>query len=556
MARETRRLAYDLRPAATTVQHQGFVGYDRMNQAQSHEELNHNDDAPDTHCSITLNPPAAQWPDLIHAFGTPLRTRALAAQVQLTRQSLGLPVDRPVVMAGHQPGFWHVGILAKWLSTLLVAARTGAHPAWVVVDQSPGAGSRMAYPTKEREHLARHEIALGDVMLAPAAAPAIDPAAIPIPHDTASPAIAHSLGAIFDTLAAHTNAPNLAIQLTRAAADLFAHAPWLESCRRSMHLVYASELHTTPAFAMLLDAMRAEPHRCAALYNEAVEMHANAGVRPLTIAGDTAPVELPLWERTDPPSAPNTPPTPWRRMTSDRLADVPNDRLVLRGLPMTGLLRTFACDLFIHGTGGGSSHSSQGYDRITETWFANWLGEGFNSKNTYADNAVSDTTSSNTPPTSSSLLAPAVVATATLHLTPRQLGFPADQHIPTPEQIARAWETYHRACHTPRLLGDEQAQQAKNAILEQIQSLPRKSSERLTLYKQMHALLGKARAEHATALTSYAAHAEMLQAQHRAAAVMTDRTWPWPMHEASNLETLLCCLASRHDVPSSCCAQR
>ncbi len=518
-----------------------------MNQVPSQEQ-HRGDDSSEVHCRIELNPPAAQWPDLRNAMDVPNRQPALTELSKATRRSLGLPLDRPIIMAGHQPGFWHAGILTKWLAVLLVADRTGACPAWIVVDQSPGAGSRLAYPAKEGTHLARHEIALGDAQLAPASAPAIDPAAISIPHDAASPAIAQSLGTIFEALAAHTDAPTLAVQLTRAAADLFAHAPWLGSCQHAMHVMYASDLHTTPAFAMLLDAMRAEPHRCAALYNEAIHKHTSAGVRPLAITGNASPVELPLWERTDPPH------TPWRRVTSDRLAELPNDRLVLRGLPMTGLLRTFACDLFIHGTGGGSSLTSQGYDRITETWFASWLGDRFSSIDKRSDNAVSEKTSANTP--SSALLAPAVVATATLHLNPAQLGFPAHQHIPTPAQIARAWETYHRACHTPRLLGDEKAQQAKDAILKQIQALPRKSATRLALYKQMHKLLSQARADHATTLASFAARAEVLQAQRHAADVMTDRTWPWPMHETSSLETLLCCLASRLNVPSSCCAQR
>ena len=35
---------------------------------------------------------------------------------------------------------------------------------------------------------------------------------------------------------------------------------------------------------------------------------------------------------------------------------------------MTGMARLAACDLFVHGTGGGI------YDTITEAWFREWLG--------------------------------------------------------------------------------------------------------------------------------------------------------------------------------------
>ena len=97
-------------------------------------------------------------------------------------------------------------------------------------------------------------------------------------------------------------------------------------------------------------------------------------MRALTITDGA--IELPLWERTTTPERPG----PWRTVTSDRLADLADESIVLRGLPMTGLLRRHACDLFVHGTGGGASEAGAdaraqtGYDRVTERWFESWLG--------------------------------------------------------------------------------------------------------------------------------------------------------------------------------------
>ena len=43
--------------------------------------------------------------------------------------------------------------------------------------------------------------------------------------------------------------------------------------------------------------------------------------------------------------------------------------LMPRALLLTALVRLGMCDLFIHGTGGLI------YDRVTEQWFADWLGQ-------------------------------------------------------------------------------------------------------------------------------------------------------------------------------------
>jgi hypothetical protein len=58
------------------------------------------------------------------------------------REQLGLPLDRPVIMSGHQAELWHPGILAKWIAGVEIARRVGGVFAWLHVDQDtnePGA---------------------------------------------------------------------------------------------------------------------------------------------------------------------------------------------------------------------------------------------------------------------------------------------------------------------------------------------------------------------------------------------------------------------------------
>ncbi|VAX36527.1 hypothetical protein MNBD_PLANCTO03-1850, partial [hydrothermal vent metagenome] len=217
-------------------------------------------------------------------------------------------------------------------------------------------------------------------------------------------------------------------------------------------------------------------------------------------------VELPLWERLGSPAAP----APWRTVTSDRLPDLPDERLVLRGLPMTGLLRRWACDLFVHGTGGGASHAEAGYDRITERWFAAWLG-------------VRD-------------LAPAVVASATLRLDFAEL--PSTRDIPAPAEIARARQRAHQAAHDPALLGEVDLGARKRDLARQIAVLPRGSTERAALFAQMHSLRAEAACAHAETLEELRAHAEALAGRAAEAEILADRSWSFLFHAPEVLRQL------------------
>lgn len=458
--------------------------------------------------TVSLEPGAGVW-------GSLLRQPPTGEVSAATRAALGLPTDRPIVMGGHQPGLWHPGILAKLLAIGAFAERAGAAAGWVVVDQSPGAGARIEYPALDAGRLTRGALVLGTEHSPPAAQPTIRP--VP-PADGATAGVRDGLAELARLLAGHAAAPSLARQLHAACLDALTHCGAVAPARSAPNAApvsfFASQLHTTPAFAELVAAIRADPAHCAILYNDAAAAFPGSGVRPLAVSGGT--VELPLWERASTPEHPG----PWRTVTSDRLADLPDESLVLRGLPMTGLLRRHACDLFVHGTGGGASQTQHapatqpgeqsGYDRVTERWFAAWLGA--------AD------------------LAPSVVATATLCLDFGEL--PGTDDLPTPGDIGNARALAHRAAHDPTLLGDEHAGMQKRALAARIAALPRHDPSRKMLYAEMHELLAKTARERKPAIDALRTRADTLATRLDEAAIMHDRTWSFLFHAPAALADL------------------
>ncbi|MCU0689694.1 MAG: hypothetical protein MUE97_08145, partial [Phycisphaerales bacterium] len=189
--------------------------------------------------------------------------------------------------------------------------------------------------------------------------------------------------------------------------------------------------------------------------------------------------------------------------------------LAPRALLLTGLLRAFACDLFIHGTGGGATDSDRGYDRVTEDWFADWL---------------------------SLPLAPATSATATL--------LPDLGHAPTvtEAQVRTARTRPHHAKHHPALLGNPEAQAIKDRFVAQIAATTDRPQRR-TLYRQMHEALARAVAPEALSLLR--TEADALAQRFELEAPLRDRTLPWPLHTRADLLALSREIAAALDGASS-----
>ncbi len=404
--------------------------------------------------------------------------------------------ERPVVMSGHQAEVWHAGILAKWFACAAAARAVGGNAVWLVVDQDEGEPTRLRFPARgEHGGTVPEEIDLRATSEEAAGVPTGMRHAARIDADraagarAATPAVGAGLHRAAGAFARRADAPSLARQADAAVRDLIGGG-------ESPRAIFATELTATEAFGEMLDAMHADPALCARTYNEAAAARPGAGVRPLDRVGER--VELPLWRI--------SPGRPRRPVFSDELGDVDPGSLAPRGLLMTGLVRRRLCDLFIHGTGGGATGTGEGYDRVTEAWFAAWLGD--------------------------TRLAPAVLATATLRLP---LG---ESERPTEAAAAAARALAHRARHDPSIIDDGATARAKQAILDRVRTTKEAGGDAALHFAEMQSLLDRYRAERADDLRRLDEEAERLARLAALPAAADDRTWPFVLHDPGAIDSL------------------
>ncbi len=428
---------------------------------------------------LVIDPPASKWPELVGSSDVGEAGRQM-------RRELGLPEDRPVVMSGHQAEFWGPGILAKWIAGVVGAEALGACAAWLVADQDVGDAAQIRYPDADDDGSTRP----GEARLDPARAPGegAKPTSRQAPID-AGPATPGPLKQIASALRAHEQEPDAARQVQAALAGL------AEPICPPPQAVFARELSRTTLFAELVDRMRQDPAACARAYNDAVARHPDAGVRPLVETDEARGVELPLWLIDEGGRR--------RRVTAAELADATPEQLAPRALLLTALVRLGACDLFIHGTGGGA------YDQIMEDWIGAWLDRR---------------------------PAPAAVVTATV--LPDVPGV----DLGAVERAERAAWRAHAAAHNPGLVGDERAADAKRELVGQIEAAKRAGLDPAPHFRRLHGLLAEFRGANSSDLGALTAEAERLTAQaagsRRAAQVARDRTLAFPLMPRERLLAL------------------
>lgn len=409
------------------------------------------------------------------------------------RRELGLPADRAVVMSGHQPTPWHPGILAKWLAIVHFAARQGGHAAWLGVDHDAVRPMALRWPVHRDGALTTAEADLGGASLGsdvpacvlPAMAPLVLPAR---PGTPALECVGSGLGAIRSALAAHANAANAAEQTLLATRDLI-HGSVLPR-QPAPSLVPASRLSGTTLFRELVDRMRSDPAACARAYNASVA--GIEGVRPLDVSGD---VELPLW----------TLDGLARRGVRASMLGAAATHLAPKALLLTLTLRLGACDLFVHGTGGGGLHEGEGYDRAADEWARRWLGAE---------------------------LAPIATVSATLRLP---LGEGA---IVTCADAARAtWRAWH-ARHDPAMIGLGELDARRRELVAQIAALPRRAWRRAELFARLQGVLVEARELGHDRLGELDEAARLARRRVREDLVRADRAWPFALYPAAMLRAL------------------
>jgi hypothetical protein len=430
-----------------------------------------------------------------------------------SRRELGLVADRPIIATGHQTLLWHPGILAKYLALDVVSSACGFAKANLVVDQHIDRFGEFDVPIRRSDGtLATRTI---ELTASPPDVPMglqqpFDPPDAPAHWPYALDSVRDGVARVTDVVRAHRHAPNAALQMAAALADLMSR--WVPP----MPDVTASDLGETTLAREMLARMAVDPHTMAEHYNRAVEAVPEAGIPPLLVRDDY--VEVPLWRiRPD-----------GRRMraydsdvqhaldeasssSTDRLAEVPlSPKLLPRALFMTALVRLGMCDLFIHGTGGAN------YDRAMEHWIRNWLGVE---------------------------VAPIAVVTATLRLP---LGDFVDE-----AEVERAIHSARRAWHDPESISSGTSPgPTKQALLEQIKSLPPGSMERRAAFFQMHHRIAQFRDDQRAAIEERSAAAEHARRMAESRAVSMRRDWPFALYPQDLIDELadaICQQASTSD---------
>ena len=251
---------------------------------------------------------------------------SLVSWRQVTREELGLPLDRPIIMTGHQAGIWHAGIAEKFVRGAEIAALCGGALVHVVIDHDTNDASLIGFPALvdgrlERLMLERSPVGRGpNVLRRPVRTMRPERA-----HQT-PPSIESALQEIESAVQGAFRRENLAMQMAHAANVLLGARARID----------ATVAATSFARTSLAAAMRREFALMRGAYNHALE---GQRIARLDSANSS---RLPL-------------------LSSD---NTPNALLAPRALALTAIARMGACDLFIHGTGGGK------YDGAMEAWMS------------------------------------------------------------------------------------------------------------------------------------------------------------------------------------------
>lgn len=438
---------------------------------------------------IRIEPDAVEWRRLLPS------PWQLSAQQRALRAHLGLPTDRPIILAGHQPAFWHPGVLAKYIACHAASDAFSAAAAWIVVDHDAADLTSLAYPGLD-EHPGAGLIR-ADAPFLPRTNPEVPavyqpPLALgPRVSRPAEPCVDNGLDRIARALEASRGETNAARQLTAAVRELLsAHLP-------AVRTVYSSDVSKSDLWRDIVTRMNRDPIAAARAYNIACAERPDAGIAPLLIDPASGRCELPLWRMHSG--------GPRERVFAHELEGLDPESLAPKALLLTGLLRIAACDLYIHGTGGAA------YDAASEAWLRSWIGAA---------------------------LAPTALVTADLRI-------PHPSADVAPEEVHRAAWRAHRAKHDPSLLGAHALAEEKARLVGLIRRAVEESrsggrqADAGTLYQQLHALLASYRAAHSQELNVI--EQEYAQALRHFASqdIAQNRTWAFPLHEPASIRRLV-----------------
>jgi hypothetical protein len=338
--------------------------------------------------------------EIAPAKPTPLPlAKELTAAINHNARTLGTPgwdaaplPGTPIIGSGHQAWFWHPGILIKDITAAELAKKCHGQAFHIVVDHDEHPACTLDVPvqTGRRITVKKLSLATEKPMLSSLDQPCINLAvalrnidAFIAENPESASRLALLKTAIHNVHAqAHAGditPQNLAHQITAI----------LDCLRKSIGIqipvLFASQLAQTSGFKALLDRFLEDPAACVQAYNAAVAKHPDAGIAPLQTVDPDEMIEAPFWIMR---ASPSSKPYPRVKAFVSRQAngqwaisdskaapvDPASSAILPRALTMTGLLRSQACHLFIHGKGGGQ------YDQITESWWKAWSGQDLSPK--------------------------------------------------------------------------------------------------------------------------------------------------------------------------------
>ncbi|HED54374.1 MAG TPA: hypothetical protein ENJ00_09290, partial [Phycisphaerales bacterium] len=230
---------------------------------------------------MNCDPEASAWRGLVRGMPGDGRVRRF-------REQLGLPVDRPIIMAGHQAQLWHPGILVKHLAGEALAERLGGVSVWLVVDQDANEPFQFAAPARKGdEPMRRVELDLlppaqrGGPKRPTGLRPAIRPE-----HPGRTGVFDDRLDALVEAVAERAGESSAAAQVTQALFD------WLDGIIARPKLVFASRIAETDLFQSLLESAKQDTEAWSAGFNLAVDAVPGSGAGRLRAGEDP---ELPMW---------------------------------------------------------------------------------------------------------------------------------------------------------------------------------------------------------------------------------------------------------------------
>lgn len=476
-------------------------------------------------------PPLSDWaPRLPVAAGedrTLLRDRINRRAGRLGTAPLA-SADRWLA-TGHQAFLWHPGILAKDLALQWSARRWQAAAFHLIVDQDVHEVLGLLLPAASEDRLVVQQLRLGHERPGVPTGyqpPALDPerlSGIFWSQTCEQHARRGGCAASLEVAALNQACRNLPVACHSLAEQM---AVLLHRLKQpyagDLPIMLTSDLVGLPCYRRLLEAMRTDARRCVRAYNAAVRSRPEARLKPLRLEPDR--VELPLWavrwqQPRQPVFADLADREIWLTFEDGQRINEAQWTVLPRALPMTALLRSVLCDLFVHGTGGGV------YDQVMADWWTSWAGGPGGD------------------------LAPMTVATADLYL---------DFQVPVggPADLAQAIWRRHSLPHNidrfvpPAALAPVAAQVARKQALLAHMDDDRDRRRRRAAFDELHQINERLAESQAAQVAEAEDAVDRARAGLVNRAIAGRRDWPFALYPPAELQELVARVAAAGMAPA------